>query len=61
VPQVTLVREYSQGVNEMVYCLPTGGFDAKKHSSVEACGRAELSEEVGLAAGGTSLADARGL
>lgn len=46
--QVTIIREYSQGVNSLVYCLPTGGFDPHKHASLEACARAELSEEAHL-------------
>jgi hypothetical protein len=29
-----------------MYCLPTGGFDPRKHADVEACAKAELSEEV---------------
>lgn len=45
---VTIIREYAQGVNSLVYCLPTGGFDPQKHESLEACARAELSEEAHL-------------
>lgn len=45
-PQVTLLREYSQGVNEMMYVLPTGAFDPQRHACAVAAGRAELSEEV---------------
>ena len=43
--QVTLLREYCQGPNEMMYVLPTGGYDARKHSNLQACAAAELSEE----------------
>lgn len=44
--QVTLLREFSQGINDMLWVLPTGGFDPKKHASLKACAQAELSEEV---------------
>lgn len=44
--EVTLIKEYAQGVNGMVYCLPTGAFDPRRHGDYEACARAELSEEV---------------
>lgn len=46
--QVTLLREYSQGVNEMKYVLPTGAYDPARHISPTAAGEAELSEEVRL-------------
>lgn len=49
--QVTLLREYAQGTNEMVYGFPAGAFDPRKHSSYEECARAELSEEAYLTAG----------
>ena len=45
-PQVTLLREYCQGVNEMQYVLPTGSYDPDRHTSPTAAGQAELSEEV---------------
>ncbi|KAL4457906.1 hypothetical protein ABPG75_012771 [Micractinium tetrahymenae] len=48
---VTLIREYAQGLNQLVWCLPTGGYDPRKHASYEACARAELSEEAQLAGG----------
>lgn len=48
---VTLVREYCQGINELVYCLPTGAFDPRKHKSYEECALAELSEEAHLKGG----------
>ncbi|PSC72803.1 hypothetical protein C2E20_4083 [Micractinium conductrix] len=48
---VTLLHEYAQGVNKMMWCLPTGGFDPRKHTSYEACAKAELSEEAHLAGG----------
>jgi hypothetical protein len=44
--EVTVLKEYCQGTNEMAYCLPTGAFDPRKHADNEACARAELSEEV---------------
>ena len=40
-----------QGLNSMVWCLPTGAYDPRKHASYEACARAELSEEAHLAGG----------
>jgi hypothetical protein len=43
--EVTLVREFCQGISELAYCLPTGAFDSKKHSTYEDCAKAELSEE----------------
>ncbi|PRW56079.1 NUDIX hydrolase domain-like [Chlorella sorokiniana] len=48
---VTLIREYAQGLNQLMWCLPTGGFDPRRHTSYEACARAELSEEARLAGG----------
>ena len=51
-PTVTLIREYCQGPNQMCYSLPTGGFDAAKHSgSMEECARQEMSEEAHLTRG----------
>jgi hypothetical protein len=35
----------------MVYCLPTGGFDPRRHADAAACARAELSEEAHLCGG----------
>lgn len=43
--QVTLISEYSQGLNRMVQCLPSGGFDPSKHQSKMDCAKQELSEE----------------
>lgn len=40
-----------QGVNQLMYCLPTGGYDPRKHSDYQACASAELSEEARLAGG----------
>ena len=48
---VTLVREYAQGANTVVWSLPAGGVDPAKHSSLEAAARAELSEEARLRCG----------
>lgn len=50
-PQVTLLREHCQGPNAMMFVLPTGGFDPRRHGDREACARAELSEEARLAGG----------
>jgi hypothetical protein len=44
--QVTLLREYVQGVNEMMFVLPSGAFDPQRHSGGMAAAQAELSEEV---------------
>eukprot|EP00884_Botryococcus_braunii_P018785 jgi/Botrbrau1/5590/Bobra.97_2s0018.1 len=49
--EVTLIREYSQGSNEMSWALPTGSFDRTKHDGLEACARSELSEEARLTGG----------
>ena len=49
--QVTLLREHCQGPNAMMFVLPTGGYDARRHGGREACARAELSEEAHLAGG----------
>jgi hypothetical protein len=43
--QVTLLREYSQGVGEMTWVLPTGAYDPRRHGTPLAAGQAELSEE----------------
>jgi 8-oxo-dGTP pyrophosphatase MutT (NUDIX family) len=48
---VTVLREYAQGTNKMVYGFPAGAFDPQKHSNYEECARAELSEEAHLKAG----------
>lgn len=44
--EITMIREYAQGPNEMVYGLPAGAFHSGKHATAEECARAELSEEV---------------
>ena len=44
--QVTLIREYAQGPNALMYCLPTGGLDPRRHADVAECAARELSEEV---------------
>ena len=44
--QVTLIREYAQGPNALMYCLPTGALDPKRHKDLEECAARELSEEV---------------
>jgi len=45
-PQVTLIREYCWGPDAVLYSLPTGGFDPKKHADYAEAAKAELSEEV---------------
>uniref|UniRef100_A0A061RT60 Nudix hydrolase domain-containing protein n=1 Tax=Tetraselmis sp. GSL018 TaxID=582737 RepID=A0A061RT60_9CHLO len=50
-PQVTVLREYCWGTDQMLYTLPTGGFDPSKHSCFEECARSELSEEAHLQGG----------
>lgn len=47
-PQVTLIREYAQGPNALLYCLPTGGLDPRRHADLADCAARELSEEVRL-------------
>lgn len=44
--QVTLIREYAQGPNALMYCLPTGGLDPHRHADMAECAARELSEEV---------------
>ena len=53
-PAVTLVREFAQGCNTLVWSLPAGGVDAARHASLAATAAAELSEECRLT-GGTLL------
>ncbi|KAG2499483.1 hypothetical protein HYH03_002430 [Edaphochlamys debaryana] len=50
-PQVTVIREYAQGPNCLQYCLPTGGFDPRKHGNLLDCARAEMREEAMLMGG----------
>jgi len=45
-PHCNRARTARQGPNCLMYCLPTGGFDRRKHSGLEDCAKAELSEEV---------------
>jgi len=42
---VTLVREFAQGPNALVWSLPAGGVDPARHASLEDTAAAELSEE----------------
>lgn len=42
-----MIREYAQGPNCLMYCLPTGGFNPEQHKTLLGCAQAELSEEVG--------------
>lgn len=50
-PSFSFVREYGQGPNTLIWSLPAGGFDARKHGSLEAAAAAELSEECSLKGG----------
>ncbi len=43
---MTIIREYAQGPNRLQYCLPSGGFDPRKHQDLRACALAEMREEV---------------
>eukprot|EP00889_Picochlorum_renovo_P007187 jgi/Picre1/34217/NNA_001691.t1 len=49
--EVTMIREYAQGPNEMVYGLPAGSFHEESHKTLEGCAMAELSEEAHLCGG----------
>jgi hypothetical protein len=48
---VRVLREYSQGPNEMKFTLVAGGFDSKKHKDMLDVAKNELSEEAGLKEG----------
>mmetsp|Transcript_7790 Transcript_7790/g.23543 ORF Transcript_7790/g.23543 Transcript_7790/m.23543 type:complete len:239 (-) Transcript_7790:742-1458(-) len=47
----TLLREYAPGINGLTWGFPAGGFDPKKHDSLEHAARMELSEEAFLKGG----------
>ncbi|GJP73969.1 hypothetical protein CLOP_g4630 [Closterium sp. NIES-67] len=47
---VTLLKEYAQGANALVYTVPCGGY-TDNHTSLEDCARRELSEEAKLCGG----------
>lgn len=49
--EVTLIREYAQGPNALMYCLPTGALDPQRHADLQECAARELSEEAWLAGG----------
>ncbi|KAG2441566.1 hypothetical protein HXX76_003187 [Chlamydomonas incerta] len=49
--QVTLVREYAQGPNALMFTLPCGGFDPVRHTSLRHCAIAEMREEAMLVGG----------
>ncbi|GLC74608.1 hypothetical protein PLESTF_001534600 [Pleodorina starrii] len=49
--QVTVVREYAQGPNLLMYCFPSGGFDKAKHADLRQCAQAEMAEEAMLVGG----------
>ena len=44
--QVTILKEFCQGPNQMMYSLPAGSFDAQRHGDYAGCAHAELWEEV---------------
>ncbi|CAI5965832.1 unnamed protein product [Closterium sp. NIES-64] len=47
---VTLLKEYAQGANSLLYTVPCGGLSSS-HASLEDCVRSELSEEARLRSG----------
>ncbi|CAI5526437.1 unnamed protein product [Closterium sp. Naga37s-1] len=47
---VTLLKEYAQGANSLLYTVPCGGLSSS-HTSLEDCVRSELSEEARLRGG----------
>ncbi|KAI9100690.1 WD40-repeat-containing domain protein [Phlyctochytrium arcticum] len=47
----SLIVEYAQGPNAMLYTFAAGGFDPKKHESIMDTGKQELSEESRLTGG----------
>ena len=48
---VTVIKEYCQGLNDVLYSLPAGAFDPRKHGTDVDCARAELNEEAHLLGG----------
>lgn len=44
--QVTILKEFCQGPNQMMYSLPAGSFDEQRHKDYAGCAQAELWEEV---------------
>ena len=44
--EVTILKEFCQGPNQMMYSLPAGSFDEKRHKDYAGCAQAELWEEV---------------
>eukprot|EP00188_Purpureofilum_apyrenoidigerum_P000244 Plantae.Rhodophyta-Purpureofilum_apyrenoidigerum.ctg10978.p1 GENE.Plantae.Rhodophyta-Purpureofilum_apyrenoidigerum.ctg10978~~Plantae.Rhodophyta-Purpureofilum_apyrenoidigerum.ctg10978.p1 ORF type:complete len:233 (+),score=23.00 Plantae.Rhodophyta-Purpureofilum_apyrenoidigerum.ctg10978:85-783(+) len=47
----TVLREYAPGINGLTWGFPAGGYDPKKHDSLEHAARMELSEEAFLKGG----------
>lgn len=45
---VRVLKEYSQGTNEIKYTMVAGGFDAEKHSSILDTAKYEMNEEASL-------------
>jgi NUDIX domain len=48
--KVRIISEYCQGLNQLRYSLPSGGYE-DKHDSIVDCARQELREEAHLIAG----------
>lgn len=48
---VTLVEEYAQGPNCLLYTFPAGAYEPGKHASLRESAEHELSEEAELAGG----------
>lgn len=44
--QVTVCKEFAQGVVAMMFTLPAGGFDPARHATLAECAAAEMNEEV---------------
>lgn len=49
--QVTILKEFCQGPNQMMYSLPAGSFDEQRHKDYAGCAQAELWEEAQLQGG----------
>jgi len=48
---VTLIQEYAQGPNKMLYTFPAGHWNRSKSTTIQASAEAELSEEARLRGG----------
>eukprot|EP00208_Stichococcus_sp_RCC1054_P007188 CAMPEP_0206141878 /NCGR_PEP_ID=MMETSP1473-20131121/14512_1 /ASSEMBLY_ACC=CAM_ASM_001109 /TAXON_ID=1461547 /ORGANISM="Stichococcus sp, Strain RCC1054" /LENGTH=269 /DNA_ID=CAMNT_0053536617 /DNA_START=306 /DNA_END=1115 /DNA_ORIENTATION=+ len=49
--EVTILREFQQGPGEMMFVLPSGAFDPRRHADPLAAAQAELCEEAHLSGG----------